>query len=193
MKRKISIFLSFIIILTLIVSCTPKTPNNGGNEPEVPGQVEKPNPNEEPETPEVKSKEVTLYFANKKYVDSGDESIEKLISENRTIEYNDLTLEEAIVRELIVGPKDKDNLYTEIPENAKLLSVEVKDKIAYVDFASDGMNGGSLQETFTINQIVASLVQLDNVDKVQFLLDGKEAESLMGHFDIRYPFEKVTD
>ncbi len=47
-----------------------------------------------------------------------------------------------------------------------------------------------MQENFTIGQIVNSLVELDNIEKVQFLIEGEKAESLMGHFDILEPFEK---
>jgi hypothetical protein len=49
-----------------------------------------------------------------------------------------------------------------------------------------------MQETFTINQVVASLVGLESVDRVQFLLDGKKGDSLMGHYSIEEPFDKVT-
>ena len=52
------------------------------------------------------------------------------------------------------------------------------------------MFGGSLQESFTISQIVKSLTELSSVNRVQFLIDGKKEESLMGHFDISKPFEK---
>ena len=50
-----------------------------------------------------------------------------------------------------------------------------------VDFAKEGMQGSSLEETLTIDQIVKSLLDLGTVDKVQFLLDGEVSETLMGH------------
>jgi hypothetical protein len=33
------------------------------------------------------------------------------------------------------------------------------------------------------------LTQLDSVDRVQFLVDGQEAETLMGHMSIEGPIE----
>ena len=46
---------------------------------------------------------------------------------------------------------------------------------------------------FTITQIVNSLLELDNIERVQFLIDGEKAESLMGHIDISEPFESIED
>lgn len=189
-------FIVFLLIFVMVISfgaCTPKKPANdkdnivGGNPAEQPGN--KDNEVVEP-TPVANSKEVTLYFANKKYIETGDESLEKLIPEKRVIEYGNSSLEEAVVRELMNGPKS-DQLSSGIPTTAKLLGVEVADGTAFVNFVQEGMFGGSMQEIFTINQIVKSLIELDSIDRVQFLLDGKKAESLMGHFEISEPFENI--
>lgn len=157
--------------------------NNINNKTEEENQVEEPTP-----TTSSEKKEVVLYFVNNKYIDTGDENLEKLIPEKRIIEYGDISLEEAIVKELMKGPEN-DNLSTLIPTNVKLLGVEVSDNTAFVNFAQEGLHGGSMQEIFTIDQIVGSLLELDNVKKVQFLIDGEKAESLMGHLDTSEPFE----
>lgn len=140
-------------------------------------------------TPNTEKVEVTLYFPNKKYIETGDESYEKLIAEKRTIEYGNIPLEEAIVKELIKGP-ESDELSTSIPTTVTLLGVETVDGTCYVNFSQEGLYGGSLQEDFTISQIVNSLLELESVDRVQFLIDGEKAESLMGHFSIIDPFEE---
>lgn len=200
MKRYISILLALIMLLTFMVACTPKKPSNDD------GNLVGENPVENPKepadegtqdevvdpTPKTDSKEVTLYFANGKYIETGDESLEKLIGEKRIVEFGDISLEEAVVRELMKGPEDKSALGTEIPSTAKLLGVETADGTAFVNFTSEGMYGGSMQETFTISQIVDSLTELDSVARVQFLLDGKKGDSLMGHYSIEEPFEKGT-
>ncbi|MFS8540985.1 MAG: GerMN domain-containing protein [Tissierellales bacterium] len=152
------------------------------NEDENENQVVDPNPKAE----EVK---VTLYFVNKKYIETGDESLEKLIPENRTILVENIPLEEAIVKELIKGT-DSEKLTTVIPSNVVLLGVEVADGTAFVNFSKEGLSGGGMQEDFTIAQIVNTLLELDHIDKVQFLVDGKKAETLMGHISITDPFEK---
>lgn len=143
-------------------------------------------------TPKTDEKEVVLYFANNEYVETGDESLEHLIPENRIVEYGDISLEEAIVRELMKGPKS-DKLGTSIPSTVKLLGVEVSNGTAFVNFSQEGLFGGSMQESFTISQIVNSLLELDSVDKVQFLVDGEKAESLMGHIDATEPFDSKQE
>ena len=84
-------------------------------------------------------------------------------------------------------------LTTEIPSSAKLINVEISDGTVFVNFAQEGMYGGSLQESFTISQIVNSLIKLESVKRVQFLIDGKKAETLMGHIYIMEPIEGKVD
>lgn len=175
MKKIISILLVVIVILTL-AACKPK-------DPDVENEVIDP-------SPKTESKEVTLYFPNREYIETGDESLEKLGTEKRVVEYGDISLEESIVKELMKGPEDTEKFSTGIPSSAKLIGVEAAEGTAFVNFASEGMYGGSLQETFTILQIVGSLLELDNVERVQFLIDGKKVESLMGHYSIEEPFEE---
>lgn len=143
-------------------------------------------------SPKTDSKEVVLYFPNKKYVETGDESLDKLLTETRLVEYGDTSLEEAIVKELIKGAESEE-LLTSIPSTVKLLGVETSNNIAFVNFSRDGLYGGSLQEGFTISQIVNSLLELDSVDQVQFLVDGEKTESLMGHYDTMEPFTSQQD
>ncbi len=65
------------------------------------------------------------------------------------------------------------------------------DKTAYVDLPSsirDGYPGGSLCELLTVYSIVNSLVlNMDEVERVKILIDGREAETLAGHVDLRFP------
>lgn len=191
MKKNITLLMILVLALSL-VACTTKAPVE---KPVVEAPVEKPvepapvDPAPVDPAPSTDSKEVKLFFANEEFIQSGDESLEKLVSENRTLEYGSITLEEAIVKALMTGAEEE-GLRTVIPATAKLLGVEVADGTAFVNFAQEGMFGGSMEETFTINQIVASLVDLDSVDRVQFLLDGQKGESLMGHYGIEEPFEK---
>lgn len=190
MKKIITIFLLILMVFNLAACAKSNTPSeNDEIVEENPQDIE----DEEDEivepTPKTDEVEVILYFANKEYVETGDESLEKLITEKRTVEYGDISLEERIVKELMKGP-DSDKLSTVIPSNVKLLGVEVANGTAFVNFAGEGLYGGSMQESFTISQIVNSLVELDSVERVQFLIDGQKGETLMGHFEISEPFEK---
>lgn len=187
MKKIIALFLLVLMIFSLAACTKSNTPSDDND------IVDENSQDEEEEiiepTPSTDEIEVTLYFANKEYVETGDESLEKLIHETRTVEYGDITLEERIVKELMKGP-ESDNLSTVIPSNVKLLGVEVADETAFVNFAGEELYGGSMQEDFTIAQIVNSLVELDSVERVQFLIDGQKAETLMGHIEITEPFEE---
>ncbi|MCF6464668.1 GerMN domain-containing protein [Clostridium sp. Cult2] len=190
MKKIIAIFLLVLMVFSLAACTKSNTPSEDNDRVENPQDIEKEEEEEivEP-TPSTDEIEVTLYFANKEYVETGDESLEKLIPEKRIVEYGDISLEERIVKELIKGP-DSEKLNTVIPSNVKLLGVEVADGTAFVNFAGEGLYGGSMQEDFTIAQIVNSLVELESVERVQFLIDGQKAETLMGHIEISEPFEK---
>lgn len=208
MRKILSIFLILTMILSLS-ACTPKQ-DGESDEPDTPPvndqdiddnneaddeddkDIENDSNSESSEEAE-KEKEVELYFANTEYINTGDESLEKLKTEKRIIKYDGMSLEEAIVRELLKGPVDKENLSSPINDTVNLLEVKVTDGTAYVDFASEGLTGGSIQEVFIINQIIKSLINLDTVNRIQFLVDGKKAESLMGHVSIDRPFEDIAE
>lgn len=185
MKKYISIFLVIVMVLSLAAcSSFDKKPSETDEKPGTDVIVEP--------SPKTDEKEAALYFANKKYVETGDEKLEKLISEKRIVKYGDISLEEAVIRELMKGPESSE-LATEIPSSAKLISVELADGTAFVNFAQEGLYGGSLQETFTISQIVNSLMELGSIKRVQFMIDGKKAETLMGHIYTMGAFEEKVE
>lgn len=190
--KKIITLLMILVLSISLVACKKGDGPPLMEDPVVETPAEEPT-NEEDEVvdpePAIENREVTLYFVNDKYIETGDESLEKLIPETRKVELGNFSLEESIVKALMAGPKSE-GVTTVIPSSAKLIGVEVADKTAFVNFAREGMFGGSLQETYTINQIVASLTELDTVDRVQFLIDGQKGDSLMGHYSLDEPFEK---
>jgi spore germination protein GerM len=62
--------------------------------------------------------------------------------------------------------------------------------VAYVDFSKEIQTkhwGGSSGEAMTIFSVVNSLARLPGVEKVQFLVEGKVQESLVGHADTTQP------
>jgi len=137
---------------------------------------------EETTTEETQEKpaEITIpiYFS--------DDQAQYMKGEYRTIS-NDDPVKNA-VNELFKGPNSA-NLYALIPEGTKLLSAEVKNGIAYVDFSTDileGVAGGSTLQRFIIYTIVNTLTEIDEVDAVQILIDGKNVKTF-GDFDISTP------
>jgi hypothetical protein len=65
---------------------------------------------------------------------------------------------------------------------------------AFVDVSgeiSKNHPGGALEELFTVYAIVDALtVNLPAITRVQILIDGKEADTVAGHVDIRHPLQK---
>ena len=182
MKKTILLIISALLVFSLI-GCSPKT---DPLEPEEPLVVEP----VEPEEPAEQTKDVVLYFGNNEYILSGDEKLEWMLTEERSLVYGpEMCLEEAIIRALMEGPKDTEKMSTGFPKSVELLGVNTLDGTSYVDFKGEGLNGGSMEESYIISQTVESLGHLDYVDRVQFLIDGQEAESLMGHISIEKPIE----
>lgn len=127
---------------------------------------------------------VTLYFYNKEASYLKKELRKVSASSNET-------LEKYVVEELVKGPKDS-KLAATLSTDSKLISIQTKDGICFVNFTSDFVTkntGSSAQETGVIYSIVDSLTELDEVDKVQFLIDGKKTDSF-GSFAFNEPFER---
>lgn len=126
---------------------------------------------------------VRLYFAN------SDKS--ELVMEYRKINIVDTKpVEQYVVSELIKGPKIKGNERLLAPDT-KVLSVEITDRICYVNFKEGFLekNASSGGSKLVVESIVKSLTGLNNVDSVQFLIDGKKAEKI-GDTDISGVFVK---
>ena len=126
---------------------------------------------------------VTLYFS--------DSDAMHLVPETRQISEGESDkIETAIINELLKGPKNT-QLAPVLPQDIKLLSAETKDGVCFVNFSADfisKISGGTTQENLALYSIVNSLCELDKVNKVQILVEGKKPASL-GSVDLSQPFE----
>lgn len=132
----------------------------------------------------ITEKYVTLYFA--------DEMGEKLVARRRRVPILDNSMEKTIISELVAGPADNDDVYNTIPDGTKVLSVETKEGICFVNFSGEFIskfNGGSAAATMTIYSVVNSLTELADIDKVQFLIDGAKTDTF-GDYVFSEPFER---
>lgn len=115
-----------------------------------------------------------------------------LIAETRAVSPN-LTVNDrakVALRELIAGPK-QEALRT-LPAEAKVRELFIDDQgTAYVDFTEAlGRQhpGGPWSEMLTIRSIVQTLTaNVPDIKRVQFLIEGREVDTLAGHMDIRGP------
>lgn len=140
-----------------------------------------------------KYEEVTLvlYFANV----TGD----KLIKVNRTMRYNtNISLEKLVVEQLVSGPvgnKGKGDVlaYPTLNPEIKIISVNIKDGICYVNLNNTFLllNGNVTAET-AIYSLVNSLTELPGVLKVQLAVEG-ETEAALGDKMLSALFERNPD
>lgn len=173
MKRKLSIILLSVILILSMVACSKKPSNVN---PEI-----APNAGENGKENMESERNLTLYYS--------DADATNLVKKNVTVKLQDKTIEEAIIDKLKEEPNEE-NIFPVIPKDITILSMKTEDKTVFIDISSENLNGGSTQEQFMIGGIVMSLTELENIDKVQFLVDGNKAESLMGHFSIEEPYTR---
>jgi len=129
------------------------------------------------------SKTLMLFFADK------DEDI--LRKEQRVIKITDtMPVEQYIVNELIKGTQSE-KLRNIISTDTELISAQTTDGTCFVNFKSgfvEKNTGNGKNEELIIYSIVNSLCEIDGVNSVQFLVDGKKIESF-GNIDISKFFE----
>lgn len=117
---------------------------------------------------------LVLYFS--------DETAEYLVPERRNVEIaSGSTVEKVILDELLKGPTEGGHFKT-IPQETKVLSVETKDNVCFVNFSKefiDKHSGGSAGERLTVYSIVNSLTELGTIDMVQFLIEGEKREEFI--------------
>jgi len=135
---------------------------------------------------EIKNKQakefqnIVLYFS--------EEGATGLNPEHRKIEKcdNTLLLAKRIIEELEKGPRDSSNVSV-IPKNMKLRVLFFNAGVIYVDYMKGIKGLGSAAESLAIYAVVNSLTSLPQIDKVKFLINGKEEKTLAkdaGHIDI---------
>ncbi len=133
----------------------------------------------------------TVYFANREYVETGNDSLDPMLAERVMFEPALATggsdrLATAALRALANGPTSAAALPV-IPERIRIRSVHVREGIAEIDLARAGLSGGSLEEQLFVASIVRTLTQLPDVSAVRFLVEGQPTETLMGHVSTAQP------
>lgn len=129
------------------------------------------------------SVKLTLYFPN------ADAS--GLIATDRTVVVKDHEVIKTMFIELGTPPS---GLEKPLPLGTTLLGATVSaDGVATIDLSTDfqkNFGGGSAGEQMTMYSIVNTLTTLSNVHSVQFLLDGKKHDGILGHLDTSTPLKR---
>ena len=91
--------------------------------------------------------------------------------------YNtNISIEKLVVEQLLAGPNEDvaDVAFPTINPNAKLVSISVKDGICYVNFDENFLTQVyNVSTDVAIYSVVNSLVELNNVNKVQITINGE--------------------
>jgi len=129
------------------------------------------------------SMKLTLYFPN------ADAS--GLIATDRTVVVKDQEVIKTMFKELATPPP---GLEKPLPLGTTLLSATVSaDGVATIDLSTDfqkNFGGGSDGEQMTMYSIVNTLTTLPNIQSVQFLLDGKKHDGILGNLDTSRPLKR---
>ncbi|WP_352420092.1 GerMN domain-containing protein [Proteiniborus sp.] len=113
--------------------------------------------------------QINLFFPLKK--------VDVLAKEIRTVNLENRKLETVVIDELLKGT-DNDEFRNVIPNGVKLLSINIQDSIAYVNFNKALINEKveEVEEALIIYSIVNSLTSIEDIDKVQILIEGEKRE-----------------
>ena len=135
--------------------------------------------------PKIKA---TLYF--------GSEDGLHLVATEREVPLAEGAVAQArSILEAQLSAEAQSPLVATIPKGTALRGIFVSDRNeVFVDLdpaVRTGHPGGSLQELMTVYTIVnAVLTNLPNLQEVQILIGGQEADTLAGHVDLRRPLRK---
>lgn len=129
---------------------------------------------------------IQLYFAN----ESGD----KLIPVKRTVEYNtNISMEKLVMEQILKGP-DESGGYATINPATKVNNITITDGICYVNLSKEFLTQVyNVNSEVTIYSIVNSLVELNNVNKVQILIDGDSKLTFRETISLESTFSRNLD
>lgn len=131
---------------------------------------------------------VALYFKGKEAM--------KLEKEYRNVSIERIreNMAKTIVEELLKGPMNEE-LYRIIPEDTKLLGVEIDDCVATIDLSSEFVTKqeGEANALLAVYSIVNSLTEITEIESVKFKIDGTEMTTFKDYFIFDTLFERSIE
>ena len=130
--------------------------------------------------------DLNLYFAA-----ANGKHIVKVV---RSVEYNsNISLERLVVEKIIGGPEDEE-LHPTVNPNTKIISIAVKDNICYVNLSKEFLiTQNTVLPEVTVYSIVNSLIELQNINKVQISVEGDNSFMFRDTIDLAVLFERNLD
>lgn len=131
---------------------------------------------------------LTMYYSN----DSGTGLVEIPVK----ITYDaTIPLEQLALEQLLKGPDDIEGAYGQdlrktIPEGTKINKISVKENTCYLDLSSEFLEKRSdISDDVAIYSVVNTMVELSNINKVQFSIDGEQVLLFDDAINFGEPFE----
>lgn len=129
--------------------------------------------------------DLNIYFNSSK-----DSDTVEISKESRIIRKDEL-LAETILYELIKGPSVKSNLTPVLPKNTRIISVSIKDNIAYLNLSDEAnIKMTSIKEETCLKSIIFSLTQISTIKKIKFSINNKDSNIWGNNFDLSKPIGK---
>lgn len=144
-------------------------------------------------------KQVKLSFASEKYINDGDESLEKLIDGvDATIktDKNDTVHQiEDLITLLKTVPEGTEGAVTFVTDDIEIGDITVDGTKCNIDLKGNLSGLDLYTEQFFVYQIVDSVLDsFDDIKSISFTVDGKTVDTLGGHMDMSQAFtEKSID
>lgn len=140
------------------------------------------------DTAYMQTASLTMYYAN----DSGTGLVETPVK----ITYDaTIPLEQLAMEQLLKGPKDIEgvdgqDLRKTIPDGTKINKISVKENTCYLDLSSEFLEKRSdISDDVAIYSVVNTMVELSNINKVQFSIDGEQVLLFDDEISFGEPFE----
>jgi spore germination protein GerM len=199
-RRGAAPILYLLLVLTFACNGDEPAPEPGpapeGESPDSAGQAESSSEEEEETATDsalapLSRLRITVYFPSQKH--------DALVPESREIFDTASPIDRAkqILADLISGPSESIEAYPALPPGTRIRQVYILESgVAWVDFTADlkhGMLGGTDTELLSVYAVVNSLaLNVPEIRRVGFLIDGRVSETLGGHLDLSRPLPANT-
>lgn len=106
-----------------------------------------------------------------------------------------IPLEQLVMEQLMKGPDniqgtEKNVLLKTVPEGTKINKISVKENTCYLDLSSEFLlKRSNISDDVAIYSVVNTLVELPNINKVQFSIDGEQVLLFDDTVNFGEPFE----
>lgn len=128
-----------------------------------------------------------LFFAN----ETGDKLVEK---KTAITVVNNIPLEQLMIEALMDESQEELGCYCPIPEGTKVLKTVTKDEVCYVDLSKEFLNPmENVSAEISVYAIVNSLVEKENINKVQFTVEGEKISTFRETLNLEAAFDRNLD